>query len=61
LDKVKAFDYGVIGEGEETFVELLDCLKNSRDVSGVKGIVYRKNDQIIKNPSRALIVDITIG
>lgn len=34
-------DYAVIGEGEETIRELMECLKNHGDVSEVDGIAYR--------------------
>lgn len=33
-------NFGVIGEGEETIVELADTIKNSGDFSKVKGMVY---------------------
>jgi anaerobic magnesium-protoporphyrin IX monomethyl ester cyclase len=45
-------------EGEETIVELIEVLKNKTDLSKVKGIAYRNNGQIIKNPSRPLIEDL---
>ena len=45
-------DYGVIGEGEETIVELMTTLNDNRDVSKVRGISYRNliNDIIINEP-----------
>lgn len=35
-------DFGVIGEGEITIVELLDAIENNKDISEVDGIVYWK-------------------
>jgi len=35
-------DYGVMGEGEETIVDLIDTLEKKGDVSKVAGIVYRE-------------------
>jgi radical SAM superfamily enzyme YgiQ (UPF0313 family) len=35
------FDYGVVGEGELTSVELLETIEKSGDLSNVKGITYR--------------------
>ncbi|MBU0466571.1 MAG: B12-binding domain-containing radical SAM protein, partial [Nanoarchaeota archaeon] len=34
-------DFGVLGEGEITIVELLDCIKKKGDFSKVKGIIYK--------------------
>lgn len=34
-------DFGVIGEGEETIIELLDCLNKGRDLKKVRGIIFR--------------------
>ena len=33
-------DYGVIDEGDESIIELIDCLENKGDVKGVKGVIY---------------------
>ena len=35
------FDYGVMGEGELTSLELLETIESGKDLSNVKGIVYR--------------------
>ena len=53
LQRYKNFDYLVYGEGEKTFLELL-----SKDISQVKGIVWRKEGQIIKNPPQEPIKDL---
>lgn len=37
-------DYAVIGEGEETIVELLDCIEQCKNIGEVKGIGYREKD-----------------
>ena len=44
-------DFGVIGEGEETIVELLEAVKDGRDLSLVDGIIFRK-DKIVQTPKR---------
>lgn len=41
------FDYVVVGEGEETLPELLSALQNGKDVSSVRGIAFKKNDEFI--------------
>ena len=48
-------DYVVRGEGEISFPELLDALKNGSDLSNVKGISYKKDGKNIHNPPSELI------
>lgn len=43
------FDFFVLGEGEGTFIELLDKLDNPKDV---KGIAYLENNKVKINPRR---------
>ncbi|MBU1136289.1 MAG: B12-binding domain-containing radical SAM protein [Nanoarchaeota archaeon] len=45
FDDLKA-DFAVIGEGEETIVELLDCLEKKGDLSKVKGLVFKEDKTI---------------
>ncbi len=49
-----ALDYVVIGEGEETLAELLDCLATSGDPDNVQGLAFRAADQrsIKRTPAR---------
>jgi tRNA A37 methylthiotransferase MiaB len=42
-------DYVVLGEGDETIIELVDALAEGRDVSNVPGIAYRHGDRIVRN------------
>lgn len=46
------FDYGVIGEGENTTLELLDAIMRNKDIRRVKGIIYFKNNKLIFNKRR---------
>jgi|LQYC01.1.fsa_nt_gi Fe-S oxidoreductase len=48
-------DYSILGEGEETIVELLSCLKNSGDLSTVQGICYYNKGNFIKTDNRKQI------
>ena len=52
------FDIGVVGEGEETILELCNALCNKQPLDKIKGLVYR-NDQgeIILNPQRPRILE----
>lgn len=47
-----AVDIAVIGEGEETAVELLDRIKEDKDLKGLRGIWYKQNGKVIENPLR---------
>ena len=51
-------DAVIMGEGEETIVELLDILSNKKDISNVNGIAFRKGRDIVVNKRRKLIKDI---
>ncbi len=45
-------DYGVIGEGEESVVELLDYIKKKKSLKKVKGIIFKERDKIIITEQR---------
>lgn len=53
-------DIGVIGEGERTIVELLDALQADADLSSIKGLVFRRDGQIIQTPCREFIEDLDV-
>jgi anaerobic magnesium-protoporphyrin IX monomethyl ester cyclase len=42
----------VLGEGEETVVELLHALRNQEPLDGIDGIAYRTADDVVVNPRR---------
>ena len=57
--KNQCVDYIVIGEGEETFLELCNKLINGSDVSKIKGIAFRdENGQAVINKHREFISDL---
>ena len=45
-------DYAVIGEGEETIVELIAAIEGRGDLSQVKGIGYCENDKFLLTEKR---------
>ena len=52
-------DYIVRGEGEETFVELIHCLKEGKEPSEVQGLTWRKGGlRAVVNPERHLEDDL---
>ncbi|OGC47069.1 MAG: hypothetical protein A3A94_03430 [Candidatus Portnoybacteria bacterium RIFCSPLOWO2_01_FULL_43_11] len=54
------FDFGILGEGEETIIELIEKLegKNNLEFEKILGLVFKKDGQIIINPPRPLIKDL---
>lgn len=54
-----AFDYGVVGEGEKTWGELLDHLNgNGKEKKDIKGLLYREGENIIFTGNQDLIEDL---
>lgn len=51
------FDVAMIGEGEESIVEVCDYFTGigSKQIEEIKGIVYEKDGEIIRTPKRELI------
>jgi len=49
-----AVEVVVRGEGEQTFTELVDVMRNGRKVSYVDGVTARADERIIAAPDRAL-------
>lgn len=59
LEEHRCFDIACIGEGEQTFVEILDALKTGNHLKDVKGIVFREKDgQVIPTERRPFISDL---
>jgi len=48
-------DIVVVGEGEATFAELVDALRDGTPLSAVNGIQYKDNGTIRSTPSRAFV------
>jgi anaerobic magnesium-protoporphyrin IX monomethyl ester cyclase len=61
FSRFQSFDFGVIGEGESTFLELIENISKKRSIKDVLGIIYRDDTgQIITNPPRPVIANIDI-
>jgi len=62
-DKIMQFnqeiDIAAIGEGEETWKEILQAF-DSKDWKRVKGICYRENNQVVYTEPRPLIPDLDV-
>ena len=53
-----SFDYGVIGEGEETLKELIATLESGRNPDEIQGIAYRSGDKVKITVPRNFISDL---
>ncbi|MHA1265479.1 MAG: B12-binding domain-containing radical SAM protein [Candidatus Helarchaeota archaeon] len=55
-------DMCVVGEGEETIVELAEAIERNKDLGEVRGLVWKKNkngtSKIVRNPPRPFISDL---
>jgi anaerobic magnesium-protoporphyrin IX monomethyl ester cyclase len=51
-------DFVIIGEGEYSAKELLDDLRDNKDVSHIDGIAFKKSDKILINPKTKFIEDL---
>ena len=58
LEACPELDICVSGEGEETFVELLDYLRTGGDLGEVKGIAYRSGSDILQTLPRGGVNDL---
>ncbi|KAF0824860.1 B12-binding domain-containing radical SAM protein [Cytobacillus firmus] len=52
MNNVQEFDYIVIGEGEETFKQLLTEMNSTMNMENVHGLAFRENGQVRINPQR---------
>lgn len=58
MQRYPTLDIGIIGEAEETIVELIKKCDSSGDLNTVKGIVFRDKDTIIVTQERPFIKDL---
>lgn len=52
------FDFGIIGEGEKSFPELIEAIRKKKPLAKIKGLVYFKNKKLIKNKVKEELSDI---
>src|SRR3989338_3039131 len=51
-------DYGIIGEGEEALLELLNLLEKKENLQKIGNLLFRVKDNVIVNPARPFIKDL---
>lgn len=55
MKECKDVDIGVIGEGEETILELVQKIQNRESYATVKGVIYKDNGIIVKKKPRPVL------
>jgi anaerobic magnesium-protoporphyrin IX monomethyl ester cyclase len=58
LRHVPEIDTAVVGEGEKTFLELLDRLARGGGAAGIAGTVARRNGEIVRGAPREAVTDL---
>ena len=49
------FDAVAVGEGEQTMSELADCVTQGKELSSVKGLVFKDGERIVKTGPREFV------
>ncbi|CAA7624210.1 conserved hypothetical protein [Candidatus Terasakiella magnetica] len=58
LHHLPAVDLVVVGEGEETFLEILERMEAGESLDGVAGTAWRQDGRVVQGPCRAYIDDL---
>lgn len=58
LQEFPAFDLAVVGEGEYTFLELIQALEGGRDLKEINGLAIKEDGQVITTSPRERIRDL---
>lgn len=58
MERIPYIDIIIKGEGELTFLQLMSCLIDNRNLENCDGILFRNNDKIIENKNREEIIDL---
>lgn len=54
----KGADIILLGEGEVSLLETINCIRNKEQLSNIKGIVYKSEDEIKNNGRREVLRDL---
>lgn len=58
LEDYPDIDIGVLGEGDESIAELMSVMNSGGDIGSIRGIVFRKKEDIIETGTRQPIKDL---
>ncbi|WP_298738461.1 radical SAM protein [uncultured Chitinophaga sp.] len=51
-------DFVIIGEAEQTLLELVNALKRNEDFSGIAGLAFKQNNNLVRTPARSVMKDL---
>ena len=52
-------DFGIVGEGEETIIELCSALEEGRDYNSIQGLCYKLDDGLIKVSGPRIVMNLS--
>lgn len=58
MNEHPGIDFGVFGEGEQTFWELYCAIEKGHESGGINGLIFRQGEKVVQNPPRPLITDL---
>ncbi len=58
LERYPAIDYIVVGEGEHTLCEMIEGLRDGRDLAAIPGLAFRRGGQVVFTGKRPLLEDL---
>lgn len=58
MRRFECLDIAVINEGEIAICELIKALDRKQDISGIRGILFRRGEELIATPPREFITDL---
>lgn len=58
MEEFPVIDYGVVGEGEDTLLELIRYLDGHGRIEDIEGLVYKSNGNVTQNKPREPIVNL---
>jgi len=58
LEENPCFDLGVVGEGEETIIDIINFIRGKKKLGDIKGIIGRDNSKIFHTEKREFIKDL---
>jgi magnesium-protoporphyrin IX monomethyl ester (oxidative) cyclase len=58
LERNPWIDYCIVGEHDYTFCELVEAINEGKDISGVAGVAFRREEEFVITNYRGLITDL---